>query len=584
MRRLSSKIFISHLLVILFLTSLVVVFSYRIIKSDYQDTLVNNLISINNTFQFKLKDFIIDNEPSKIDSLTKEIGKEIHVRITITDIYGKVIGDSQADPDKVENHINRPEIQQALKDKVGKSIRYSITLNSDMIYVAMPIKINNKILGISRVSYFASEYDKLLGSLLRNMIEISILVIIITLIGILFFTRNLTKPINQLSVAASNVAAGDFDFKVNVKSNDEIATLSRNFNLMTKKLKDLFNQVVSQKEELNTLITSIEEGLVSLDFEGRIILSNEMFNSMVETEVIQGKKYKKIIKERSFNKLFKDTLKSRKSITREINVNENFFLASSNYIETKNEVVILFHDITEIKKLEQIKKDFVINVSHELRTPLTAIKGFLETMQSEIEDNEIATRYMNIISRHTNRLIDLVQDLLLLSEVENNTLKIIFSQVNLYKFINNVSKIFEQLLIDKNLKLNIECDNKELKIDADTFKLEQVFINLIDNAIKYTDEGSINISINNDSEHVFISIVDSGIGIPDEDKDRIFERFYLVNKARTRKEGGTGLGLSIVKHIVLNHNGIIKVESKIGVGTKFLIKLPIIQNNFEEII
>ncbi len=584
MRRLSSKIFISHLLVILFLTSLVVVFSYRIIKSDYQDTLVNNLISINNTFQFKLKDFVIDNEPSKIDSLTKEIGKEIHVRITITDIYGKVIGDSQADPDTVENHINRPEIQQALKNKVGKSIRYSNTLNSDMIYVAMPIKINNKILGISRVSYFASEYDKLLGSLLRNMIEISILVIIITLIGVLFFTRNLTKPINQLSVAASNVAAGDFDFKVNVKSNDEIATLSRNFNLMTKKLKDLFNQVVSQKEELNTLITSIEEGLVSLDSDGRIILSNEMFNSMVETEVIQGKKYKKIIKEKSFNKLFKDTIKSKKSITREINVNENFFLASSNYIETKNEVVILFHDITEIKKLEQIKKDFVINVSHELRTPLTAIKGFLETMQSEIEDNEIATRYMNIISRHTNRLIDLVQDLLLLSEVENNALKIIFSQVNLYKFLKNVSKIFEQRLIDKNLKLIIECDNKDLKIDADTFKLEQVFINLIDNAIKYTDEGSITISINNDSEHIFISIVDTGIGIPDEDKDRIFERFYLVNKARTRKEGGTGLGLSIVKHIVLNHNGIIKVESKIGVGTKFLIKLPIIQNKFEEII
>jgi len=584
LRRLSSKIFISHLLVILFLTSLVVVFSYRIIKSDYQDTLVNNLISINNTFQFKLKDFVIDNEPSKIDSLTKEIGKEIHVRITITDIYGKVIGDSQADPDTVENHINRPEIQQALKNKVGKSIRYSNTLNSDMIYVAMPIKINNKILGISRVSYFASEYDKLLGSLLRNMIEISILVIIITLIGVLFFTRNLTKPINQLSVAASNVAAGDFDFKVNVKSNDEIATLSRNFNLMTKKLKDLFNQVVSQKEELNTLITSIEEGLVSLDSDGRIILSNEMFNSMVETEVIQGKKYKKIIKEKSFNKLFKDTIKSKKSITREINVNENFFLASSNYIETKNEVVILFHDITEIKKLEQIKKDFVINVSHELRTPLTAIKGFLETMQSEIEDNEIATRYMNIISRHTNRLIDLVQDLLLLSEVENNALKIIFSQVNLYKFLKNVSKIFEQRLIDKNLKLIIECDNKDLKIDADTFKLEQVFINLIDNAIKYTDEGSITISINNDSEHIFISIVDTGIGIPDEDKDRIFERFYLVNKARTRKEGGTGLGLSIVKHIVLNHNGIIKVESKIGVGTKFLIKLPIIQNKFEEII
>lgn len=584
MKRLSSKIFISHLLVIIFLTSLVVVFSYRIIKSDYQNTLVNNLISINNTFQFKLRDFIIDNESSKIDSLTKAIGKEIHVRITITDLKGKVIGDTEANPDTVENHIDRPEIQQALKEKYGKSIRYSNTVNSDMIYVAMPIKINDKIYGISRVSFFASQYDKLLASLLQNMIEISILVIIITLIGILIFTRNLTKPINQLSIAASNVAAGDFDFKVNVRSNDEIATLSRNFNLMTKKLKDLFNQVVSQKEELNTLITSIEEGLVSLDSNGRILLSNEMFNTMVETESIQGRKYKKIIKEKSFNKLFKDTLKNKKSITREINVNENFFLASSNYIETKDEVVILFHDITEIKKLEQIKKDFVINVSHELRTPLTAIKGFLETMQSEVEDNDIAIRFMNIISRHTNRLIDLVQDLLLLSEVENNNINIIFTQVNIYKFVLNVTKIFEQRLKDKNIELKIECENKDLKIDADTFKLEQVFINLIDNSIKYTDEGSIIISVKNDTKNIFIEIQDTGIGIPDGDKDRIFERFYLVNKARTRKEGGTGLGLSIVKHIILNHNGTIKVESKIGVGTKFLIKLPIIQNKFEEII
>ncbi len=576
MKRLSSKIFLSHLLVILFLTSLIVVFSFRIIKSDYQQTLVNNLTSLNNTFQFKLKDYIIDNKVDKIDSLTKAIGKEINIRITVVDMNGRVIGDSESNPETMDNHKNRPEILKALNGEIGKSVRYSNTVQKEMIYLALPIKINESIFGISRVSYFASDFDELLSSLLIYMIELSLLVIIITLVGVLYFTRNLTKPINQLSIAASNVAAGDFDIKVKVKSKDEIATLARNFNLMTNKLKDLFEQVISQKEELNTIITSIEEGLVSLDSEGRILLANEMFNRIIETELVEGRKYKKVIKEKSFRNLFKDTLKNKKSITKEIQVNDQYFLTSSNYIESKNEVVILFHDITEIKKLEQIKKDFAINISHELRTPLTAIKGFLETMQSEVEGNELAVKYMKIITRHTNRLIDLVQDLLMLSEVEDENIRLIYSEFNIYKFIENVSKIFEQKLNDKNLRFEINSDDKNLKIKADIFKLEQVFINLIDNGIKYTDEGKISINIKSSKEYINISIEDTGIGIPENDVDRIFERFYLVNKARTRKEGGTGLGLSIVKHIILNHKGTIKVESKIDVGTKFLIKLPIV--------
>ena len=271
-------------------------------------------------------------------------------------------------------------------------------------------------------------------------------------------------------------------------------------------------------------------------------------------------------------------MKSKKGITREINLKDSFFLTSSNYIESKNEVVILFHDVTEFKKLELVKKDFVTNVSHELRTPLTAIKGFLETLYNEIEDNPTALRYMNIMTRHTDRLIALVQDLLALSEIEDYKTNLVFSKINLYEFILNIIKIFEQKLNEKNLAIMIDVEDKELYIEADAFKLEQLFVNLIDNAIKYTDKGSIRISYKSLKNDVLIEIEDTGIGIPEEDKDRIFERFYLVNKARTRKEGGTGLGLSIVKHIVNNHNGTIKVESKIDVGTKFLIKLPFKQN------
>ena len=578
MKKLSSKILLSHILVILFLTILIILFSYRIIKSNYENNIENNLISLNSAIQLKYKDLITNNRLVGIDSLTQKIRKSIKYRISIIDINGKVISDSDEDIKNLDNHRNRPEIEEAFAGKVGKTIRFSKSINKEMIYVAMPIIIDNNIIGVCRISRYASESDKLIFELLTNLIQISIIVIIITLIGVLYYTRKITKPIDDLSIATSSIAKGDFDVKVQVNSNDEISLLSTNFNLMTEKLKELFSQVISQKEELSTIIGSIEEGLVSLNSEGRILISNEMFNKIIETESFQGKKYKKIIKEKSFKKIFKETLKSKKGITREINLKDSFFLTSSNYIESKNEVVILFHDVTEFKKLELVKKDFVTNVSHELRTPLTAIKGFLETLYNEIEDNPTALHYMNIMTRHTDRLIALVQDLLALSEIEDYKTNLVFSKINLYEFILNIIKIFEQKLNEKNLAIMIDVEDKELYIEADAFKLEQLFVNLIDNAIKYTDKGSIRISYKSLKNDVLIEIEDTGIGIPEEDKDRIFERFYLVNKARTRKEGGTGLGLSIVKHIVNNHNGTIKVESKIDVGTKFLIKLPFKQN------
>ena len=575
MKKISSKILLSHILVILFLTSLIILFSYNIIKSDYEENLEKNLISINNSIQLKYIDLIKANKYEKVDSLTKAISKYFAYRITIISLDGKVIGDSEADISKLTNHKARPEVKKALNGKKGKSTRFSNTINKELIYIALPIKIDNEIIGVCRVSDMESEFSKLLYELLLNLIKISLIVIIFTLFAVFYFTRKITKPIDELSQATSNIAKGDFDFKVKVSSNDEISVLSLNFNIMTEKLKELFSQVLSQKEELSTLISSIEEGLVSLDSEGRILLSNDTFNNIVETELIQGKKYKKFIKDKSFKKIFKETIRNKKGITKEININDSFFLTSSNYIESKNEVVILFHDITEIKKLEHIKKDFVTNVSHELRTPLTAIKGFLETLYNEVGNNQTAIRYMNIMTRHTERLIALVQDLLILSENESHTLNIVYSEINLYEFITNIIKTFENRVKDKSLILQLQSDEIDLKIEADEFKLEQMFVNLIDNAIKYTDSGSITIKYFTKNEKVIIEIIDTGIGIPAEDVDRIFERFYLVNKARSRKVGGTGLGLSIVKHIINNHKGNIKVESKVDVGTKFLIKLPI---------
>ncbi|RLE05479.1 MAG: PAS domain-containing sensor histidine kinase, partial [Candidatus Aminicenantes bacterium] len=261
----------------------------------------------------------------------------------------------------------------------------------------------------------------------------------------------------------------------------------------------------------------------------------------------------------------------KKNLLEEIELNKKIFLCSFVFIPSKEELIIVFHDITEFKRLEKIKRDFVVNVSHELRTPLTAIKGYVETLEEEVEGE--AKRYLEIIKKHTERLINIVQDLLLLSELEEKGLSEAREDVDLKDMVEDVFKIFKQKAEEKNLKLSLVSENKPV-VRGDPFKLEQMFINLIDNAIKYTEKGEVLVSLKRADKGVVVEVKDTGVGIPAEHLDRIFERFYVVDKSHSRKLGGTGLGLSIVKHIVLLHNGKIDVESKLGKGAKFTIVLP----------
>jgi len=255
-------------------------------------------------------------------------------------------------------------------------------------------------------------------------------------------------------------------------------------------------------------------------------------------------------------------------------LHDRIFLCSATFLKSGEEVVVVFHDITQVKNIEKIKKDFVVNVSHELRTPLTAIKGFVETLEEEV-DGKIQ-HYIDIIKRHTDRLINIVRDLLLLSELEEKGVTLEIEEVNVKNTVERIIPLFEQRLREKNLTLNLKVEGNLPPIKADPFKLEQMFMNLMDNAVKYTEKGGVFISVKKVREQkVCIEIQDTGIGIPKEHLPRIFERFYVVDKSRSRSFGGTGLGLSIVRHIVLLHNGSIDVESSPGSGTTFSITLPV---------
>jgi len=564
------KIFLNFCLIILSLSMLVFFFSFRAIKHHYINILSLELKNLAYTLNLKVLPLVEAKDYERLDSLVKEVGKNTNTRITIIAPDGRVLADSEKDPHLMENHSNRPEVIQAKTKGFGKSLRFSTTLKKEMLYVAIPIESNKKFLGILRVSLFLEDIDKLLSQLKLDLFGIVIFVTLFSLLGAIFFSRSLSRPLKELVSASKRIADGDFSVKVKFKRNDEVGELARSFNKMSEELKHLFDDLTLKQKELSSIISSLEEGLLVLDKEGRIILFNESFRKLARTNP-EGRHWWEVLRNPRVGELIEKAKKEKRISSENLELNEKEFLCSLVFIPFKEELVIVFHDITEFKKLEKIKTDLVVNVSHELRTPLTAIKGYVETLEEEIEGD--SKHYLDIIKRHTDRLINIVADLLLLSELEEKGLTQINEEVNLEKLVKDVFKIFEQKSKEKGLKLNLICEGNPV-VEGDAFKLEQMFINLVDNAIKYTEKGEVLVCLKQADEEVIIKVKDTGIGIPKEHLDRIFERFYVVDKSRSKKLGGTGLGLSIVKHIVLLHNGKIDVKSSPGEGTEFIITFP----------
>ncbi len=523
------------------------------------------------TLKLEVLPLIEEKDFKKLDLLVKEIGKNIKTRITIIAPSGEVLADSEKDPNLMENHNNRPEVRQAKRNGFGKSLRFSTTVKEEMLYVAVPVKSKGKFLGILRVSLFLRDINKLLNNLEIKIFGIVIFITFLSLLGAFLFSRSLSYPLKELVSASKKFADGDFSAKVRFKGKDEIGKLAESFNRMSEELNRLFYNLNLKQEELNSIISFLEEGLLVVDKKGRIVLFNESLKRIVQMNP-EGRFWWEVLRNPDMGKLIEKAKKEKRISSKEVEISGEIFLCSFVFIPFKEELIIVLHDITELKKLEKMKKDFVVNVSHELRTPLTAIKGYVETLEEDMESGD-ARHYLNIIKRHTERLINIVGDLLLLSELEEDGLTYVKEKVNLKEMVKDIFIIFEQKAKEKNLKLNLICEGKPL-IEGDHFKLEQMFINLIDNAIKYTDNGKVSVLLKQNDKEVIVKIKDTGIGIPKEHLDRIFERFYVVDKSRSKRLGGTGLGLSIVKHIVLLHNGRIDVKSLPGEGTEFVIIFP----------
>jgi len=567
-----SKIFIGYLLIIFALSSLILVLSLKTIREFYRDTLTDHLKTLGYTLNPEVVELLDTGRANQLDGFIKTLGSKIQTRVTIIATDGIVLADSEENIQSMENHSHRPEVVEALQGKTGKSIRFSSTANRDMLYVAVPIEKDGKIAGVIRTSLFLGDIDNLLTKLNYHVAGISLGIVFIALLAAFLISNSVVRPIRRLTLAARKVASGDFSVRVFLKTKDDLRELADSFNRMNEEMVRMFSEISQQKEELKSIIESLQEGLLVLDKQGRVIRSNESFRKIIGNEAAEGKFYWEIMRNPRFPELMEKAGLEKKKFMEDLTLADRVFMCSVTPLEGGEGVVSIFHDITEIKNTEKIKKDFVINVSHELRTPLAAIKGYAETLREEA-DAEPSKKYVEIIERNTDRLINIVNDLLLLSSLEEKP-ALELEDIDLKDFLEDVIRIFDQRLKDKQLSLVIDVKENLPPIKADPFKLEQMLVNLLDNAVKYTDRGDITISADVEDKRVRIQVRDTGIGIPKEDIPRIFERFYVVDKSRSRKSGGTGLGLSIVKHIVLLHNGTINIESTPGEGSKVTVTLP----------
>ncbi|MFA6079548.1 MAG: ATP-binding protein, partial [Candidatus Omnitrophota bacterium] len=518
-------------------------------------------------------EYITKEDTSSLDILVKELRPKTKCRITIINKAGLVLADSdklkQEVPD-MENHIHRPEVKTALAGNTGIDTRYSPTLNIDMLYVALPIKDKSSTTGILRLALPLESVQKTLSAIRKIVVMGLVFAMALAFILGSIVAGNAIRPINRMILASRRFSDGDFSRRINQIPKDEIGELADTLNKMAQDIEDKIREIKAQNQKLAAIFNSMIEGVIVVDREGSIISINPTIEKIfgVSKKDVESKVFLEAIRNNDISDVIGAVLRSGQGRSAELTLMypvNRIFEVNATPIFDDNKVagcLVVIHDITEIRRLETVRSDFIANASHELKTPLTSIKGFVETLlEGALDDKENNRNFLMIIEEHASRLNNLVNDLLSLSHLESNDIVLDKEEMDLRQQIEGIILGFRSQLKKKSVEVKDDLPPK-LLIKADKNRIDQVFTNLIDNAIKFNKEkGHIRISSEDMGGKLKIVIEDSGAGIPEKDITRIFERFYRVDKARSRELGGTGLGLSIVKHIVELHKGAVGVES-----------------------
>ena len=518
-------------------------------------------------------------DAQKLQSLTTALGNKTNTRITIVNKTGKVLADSDEDPTIMENHNDRPEVITARTDRTGYSIRYSFTLSQNMMYCAVTHEDGIVIRTSLPMTTLTETVDRF-----RKSVFLVVAFILIFAAGLSFYlSQKVVAPIHELTTGAERFASGNLEEPISIPDFADVNTLASTMNTMAAQLNDRINVIARQKEEQAAILSSMVEGVIALDEKGCFLSLNRAARDFFDlnSENVTGRKFTELIRHSELLNGLVQAQSSDEKVELDIQTGG----ASSRFLQTtfsklapesgSSGLVIVVNDVTRLKQLGKIRQDFIANISHELKTPITSILGYVETLQDGGLDSTSSNEFLDIIHRQSTRLNDIVQDLLKLSEIERKRemSDIRKSTENIVPIVESVLQEFKVIADKKGIELRLVAD-ESLQADIDPQLFKSLVQNLVDNGVKYglsdsdielviTQNGFISISITNQCE-----------SIPEKEWQRLFERFYRLEKSRHRNEGGTGLGLAIVKHIAAAHGGTIEVAKSNEEGTTFELKLP----------
>ena len=588
MRKLQFRILAIFIAIFTIFSISIVIFSTNLLQeyasTSQQEALIKQAKTVASMLQLDTEN--TTNLASLATSLAT-LDMQSEERLTVIDLSGVVVYDSVTNKEVLENHNNREEFKAVLAgDEIGTSVRKSKSTNETLYYVAVPLLgKQDELLGVLRLARPVADINQISEQIKKSLLIFSVLALMLTTFITLIITKRIAKPINDIMEVAESLSDKRYEVRYTGNAYGEVADLGETINDLATSLEEQNLELVQNDKRLYELINHLVIGVMLIDEHRIIKMVNPAMSVILGEDVSQlvGNSYVEATKSYGLSHMIEMAYQKNEQQNDEI----YFYYPKDKIVDAnivpidgkepgEQNLIVLLYDITEIRRLEKVRTDFVTNASHELKTPVTALKGFSETLlDGAMEDKEVLKQFLEIMLAESSRLDFLVNDILELSKLEQKQVPLKIEEINLTEAVISTFQLVKQKADEKKMKLNIiEEDN--LFITGDSSRLKQILANLINNAVVYTQEsGEVEVTIKKENNFAVIKVSDNGIGIPEDEQDRIFERFYRVDKARSRNSGGTGLGLSIVKYLVENLNGFITVESKLGLGTTFIVKLPI---------
>jgi two-component system phosphate regulon sensor histidine kinase PhoR len=550
-----------------------------------QGTLVTHAALLNDAFAP-----LVDGPPGGggLQARAQRYARILGARVTVIGADGTVLAESDRESVReMENHAGRPEVRQALAGTVGSDVRRSATLGRDLLYVAVPLEREGKRRGVLRLALPTHDVDEARALVRRTVVGGALLAVAVAVVIGLFVSRRVTRPLRGMEAAARRMAGGDLSQAVPVAGSDEIAALGVALNRTAVALSEKIERLGDEQAKVRTILDGMTEEVMALDERGRLLLLNPAARMMfgVENGAPEGRSFLEVIRQKGLLDLVEEVRSSGAPVRYELELGfpvNRVVSARGAPLGLGGEaagVLLVLHDVTELRRLERVRSEFVANVSHELRTPLTCIKGYLETLlDGALDDRAHARRFLEVAGTHAERLDRLIDDLLELSNIESGRVTLVPMRLDLGDVVTGVAAMFERRTAQNHQTLE-HAVPPDLAVRADRDRLVQILVNLVDNAVKFTPEGGqVRIEAGpGPAGRVEVRVRDTGIGIPSTDLPRITERFYRADKTRSREVGGTGLGLAIVKHLVQAHGGELRIESALGHGTTVSFTLPAVE-------